>query len=92
MRVPPKELVPSSYYDFASQGQTIKPDSGAQWWVQPRHPDAPKDLVQTAGAKNNHGYLVPSLDLVFVRLGDGGKYPKDWEKELVKKVVGAVEK
>jgi CubicO group peptidase (beta-lactamase class C family) len=87
-----KELVPSSYYEFAWQGQKIKPDYGAQWWVQPRHPDAPKDLVQTAGAKNNHGYLIPSLDLVFVRLGDGGKYPKDWEKELVKKIVDAVVK
>jgi CubicO group peptidase (beta-lactamase class C family) len=85
-----KEIVPSSYYDFAWQGQKIKPDYGAQWWVHPRHPAAPKDLVQTAGAKNNHGYLVPSLDLVFVRLGDGNKYPKDWEHELVNKVVEAV--
>ena len=39
--------------------------------MHPRHKDAPKDLVQTAGARNNHGYVVPSLDLVFVRLGDG---------------------
>jgi len=87
-----KEIVPASYYEFAWQGQKIKPDYGAQWWVHPRHPAAPKDLVQTAGAKNNHGYLVPSLDLVFVRLGDGGKYPKDWEHELVNKVVEAVVK
>jgi len=87
-----KELVPSSYYDFAWQGQKIKPDYGAQWWVYPRHPDAPKDMIQTAGAKNNHGYLVPSLDLVFVRLGDGSKFPKDWEKEFVKKVIDAVVK
>jgi len=87
-----KELVPSSYYDFAWQGQKIKPDYGAQWWVHPRHPAAPKDLIQTAGAKNNHGYLVPSLDLVFVRLGDGSKYPKDWEHELVNKVIDAVVK
>jgi len=85
-----KELVPRSYYDFAWQGQKIKPDYGAQWWVHPRHPAAPKDLVQTAGARNNHGYIVPSLDLVFVRLGDGTKYPKDWEHELVNKIVAAV--
>ena len=32
--------------------------------------------MQTAGAFNNHGYVVPSLDLVFVRLGDGKKFPK----------------
>src|SRR5262245_35471168 len=87
-----KELVPSSYYEFAWQGQKIKPDYGAQWWVHPRHPAAPKDLVQTAGAKNNHGYVVPSLDLVFVRLGDGEKFPKNWEHELVGKVIDAVVK
>jgi CubicO group peptidase (beta-lactamase class C family) len=85
-----KQVVPAGYYEFAWQGQKIKPDYGAQWWVYPRHKDGPKDLVQTAGARNNHGYVVPSLDLVFVRLGDGEKYPKDWEHELVNKVVAAV--
>ena len=85
-----RRLVPAAYYDWAWTGQEIKPDYGAQWWVYPRHPEAPRDLVQTAGARNNHGYVVPSLDLVFVRLGDGEKYPKEWERELVKKVLGAV--
>jgi CubicO group peptidase (beta-lactamase class C family) len=85
-----KRLVPDAYWDFAWKGQAIKPDYGAQWWVQPRHPDAPKDLVQTAGARNNHGYVVPSLDLVFVRTGDGTKYPQKWEQELVKRVIAAV--
>jgi hypothetical protein len=84
-----KTVVPSTYYDFAWKGTEIKPDYGAQWWVYPRHPDGPKDLVQTAGARNNHGYVIPSLDLVFVRVGDGSKYPKDFEKELVKKVLAA---
>jgi CubicO group peptidase (beta-lactamase class C family) len=87
-----KQVVPAKYYDFAWEGTKVKPDYGAQWWVYPRHKTAPKDLVQTAGAKNNHGYAVPSLDLVFVRVGDGGKYPKDFEQELVKKVLAAVEK
>ena len=42
------------------------------------------------GANNNHGYVVPSLDLVFVRLGDGKKFPdKDFEQQLVKKVMAA---
>lgn len=86
-----KRLVPESYYDFAWKFSPAKSDYGAQWWVYPRHPEAPKDLVQTAGARNNHGYVVPSLDLVFVRVGDGDKYPKDFEKDLVKKVLAAVE-
>ena len=54
--------------------------------------EAPKDLVQTAGARNNHGYVVPSLDLIVVRVGDGQKYPKAFEQELIKKVLAAVEK
>jgi CubicO group peptidase (beta-lactamase class C family) len=87
-----KSVVPASYYDFAWAGTKVKPEYGAQWWVYPRLKDAPKDLVQTAGAKNNHGYVVPSLDLVFVRVGDGSKYPKDFEQDLVKKVLAAVEK
>lgn len=87
-----RRIVPKSYYEFAWTGQKIKPEYGAQWWVYPRIPEAPKDFVQTAGAKNNHGYLIPSLDLVFVRLGDGSKFPKNFEKELVKKVLASVEK
>jgi CubicO group peptidase (beta-lactamase class C family) len=85
-----KQVVPSSYYDFAWSGTKVKADYAAQWWVHPRHKDAPKDLVQTAGARNNHGYVVPSLDLVFVRVGDGQKYPKEFEQDLVKKVLAAV--
>ncbi len=87
-----KRVVPASYYDFAWAPTKVKEDYGAQWWVYPRHKDGPKDLVQTAGARNNHGYVVPSLDLVFVRVGDGEKYPKDFEQDLVKKVLDAVSK
>jgi CubicO group peptidase (beta-lactamase class C family) len=85
-----KRVVPAAYYDFAWKGTTIKPEYGAQWWVWPRHEKAPKDLVQTAGARNNHGYVVPSLDLVLVRVGDGEKYPTDFEHDLVYKVLAAV--
>jgi CubicO group peptidase (beta-lactamase class C family) len=87
-----KRLAPAEHYDFVWASSPANPSYGAQWWVYPRHKDAPKDLVQTAGARNNHGYVVPSLDLVFVRLGDGDKYPKDFDDELVKKVLAAVNK
>lgn len=87
-----KQVVPAGYYEFAWQGTKVKPDYGAQWWVYPRHKDAPKDLVQTAGARNNHGYVVPSLDLVVVRVGDGEKYPKAFEQDLIQKVLAAIEK
>jgi CubicO group peptidase (beta-lactamase class C family) len=86
-----KQIVPSAYYDFAWASAPVKPDYGAQWWVYPHHKDAPRDLVQTAGFRNNHGYVVPSLDLVFVRVGRGDKYQPDFDAELVKRVVAAVD-
>jgi CubicO group peptidase (beta-lactamase class C family) len=86
-----KRIVPDSYYEFAWTGIAIKPDYGAQWWVYPRHKNAPHDLVQTAGARNNHGFEIPSLDLVFVRLGDSENYPVNFEDELIKRVLTAVE-
>ncbi len=87
-----KRVAPAEHYDFAWQATKTNPTYGAQWWVYPRHKDAPKDMVQTAGARVNHGFVVPSLDLIVVRLGDGQKYPKDFEQDLVKKVLAAVGK
>jgi CubicO group peptidase (beta-lactamase class C family) len=87
-----KRIVPADYYDFAWRSTRVTPIYGAQWWVYPRHKNAPRDLVQTAGALNNHGFVIPSLDLVFVRLGDGQKFPEKWESDLIDKVLAAVHK
>ena len=85
-----KRIVPASYYDFAWKGTSVKPEYGGQWWTAPRIPGAPSDLVMTLGRDHNDGFVVPSLDLVFVRLGNGNKFPKDFEKGLVLKVLAAV--
>ena len=85
-----KRIVPASYYDFAWKGTSVKADYGGQWWTAPHIPGAPGDLVMTLGRNHNDGFVVPSLDLVFVRLGDGDKFPKDFEKDLVLKVLAAV--
>ena len=44
----------------------------------------------TLGRNHNDGFVVPSLDLVFVRLGNGDRFPKDFERGLVLKVLAAV--
>ena len=44
----------------------------------------------TLGRNHNDGYVVPSLDLTFVRLGNGDKFPNDFQKDLVLKVLAAV--
>ncbi len=87
-----KRIVPASYYDFAWKPTDVKNDYGAQWWTFPGLPNGPADLVITRGKDFNNGWVVPSLDLVFVRLGDGQQFPKDFEKDLVMKVLAAVEK
>src|SRR5436305_5139295 len=54
-----RQVVPASYYDFAWKPSRTNKVYGAQWWLEPRHPGAPADMVQTAGAFNNNGYVVP---------------------------------
>jgi CubicO group peptidase (beta-lactamase class C family) len=85
-----KRIVPASYYDFAWKGTSVKRDYGGQWWTAPHFPGTPSDLVMTLGRNHNDGFVVPSLDLVFVRLGDGETFPKDFERDLVLKVLAAV--
>lgn len=85
-----KQVVPAKYYEFAWTPSSVKNDYGAQWWTFPLLPGGPKDLVITRGKDFNHGWVIPSLDLVFVRLGDGTKFPKDFERDLVLKVLESV--
>jgi CubicO group peptidase (beta-lactamase class C family) len=87
-----RRVVPESYYDFAWKPSPAEAKYGAQWWVYPRVADSPRDLVMTLGRNHNDGFVCPSLDLVFVRLGNGEQFPKDFEKDLVLKVLAAVEK
>jgi CubicO group peptidase (beta-lactamase class C family) len=86
-----KQLVPAAYYDFAWTPSKVQANYGGQWWTMPDLPEAPADLVVTRGKDHNNGWVVPSLDLVFVRLGDGQQFPKDFEKDLVRKVVASIE-
>jgi len=86
-----KRIVPAAYYDFAWK-PAVKNNYGGQWWTFPELTDGPADLVITRGKDHNNGWVVPSLDLVVVRLGDGQMFPKDFEKDLVQKVLAAVEK
>jgi CubicO group peptidase (beta-lactamase class C family) len=86
-----KRIVPDVYYDFAWKGTKVNPNYGAQWWVYPRWKQAPRDLVMTSGKNHNDGFVLPSKDLIFVRLGDGDQYPKDFEDQLVKRVLASLE-
>jgi CubicO group peptidase (beta-lactamase class C family) len=85
-----RRIVPASYYDFAWKGTAANPSYGGQWWTAHGVPGAPSDLVRTLGRDHNDGFVVPSLDLVFVRLGNGSKFSKNFQEELAKRVLAAV--
>ena len=79
-----KQVAPAAHYDFAWTPSKANAGYGAQWWIRP-------NLVQTAGAFNNHGYVVPNMDLVFVRLGDGRKFPgNDFDQHRPSRVLAAM--
>lgn len=85
-----RRIVPAAYYDFAWKGSPANPTYGAQWWVHPRWKQAPPDLVMTSGRNHNDGFVLPSRDLIFVRLGDGDRFPKDFEDQLVARVLASI--
>jgi CubicO group peptidase (beta-lactamase class C family) len=91
-----RRIVPAAYYDFAWTGTKAKTDYGAQWWIAVPEPGIPKDMVMTRGLNHNDGFIIPSLDLVFVRFGDGDRktFPdaKNFQSQLVHKVLAAVVK
>ncbi len=87
------QVVPKDYYDAAWRGSKVHPDYGALWWVYPHHRNGPKDLVETIGMHGNNGYIIPSLDLVFVRLGEYDELPGETDSldaGLLKRVLAAI--
>ena len=78
--------------NLPGKGRRSRPTTAANGGCSPMSPALPIDLAMTLGRDHNDGFVVPSLDLVFVRLGNGNKFPNDFEKDLVMKVLAAVVK
>ena len=56
-------------------------------------PHAPADTYGPSGALNNHIYVIPSLDMVVVRIGDREKTTesfRDVHRQIIERVVAAV--
>jgi CubicO group peptidase (beta-lactamase class C family) len=70
-----KQIVPKWWVDLAtSSSQSINPSYGYTFWVNTDGklwPRVPKDAFAFMGYGTNRCYVVPSLDLVVVRLGYG---------------------
>lgn len=90
--------------------QSMNPAYGYLWWLNgseshmrpltrdvfsgPIVPSAPADLIAALGADDKKIYVVPSLDLVVVRLGDkgidGGAALNGYDEEIWKLIMMAV--
>ena len=79
-----EQIVPRSWVELATTpSQPHNTAYGFGWWLNTDAsmwwPDVPTDAFAALGFNSNGLYVVPSLDLVVVRLGTG---PQDWEERL----------
>ena len=87
-----EELVPEWWIDTATKScQDLNPDYGYTWWVNTKGtcwPYLPRDTFALMGYRSNKCYIIPSLDLVVVRLGSG---PVNWnERDLIGGIVECI--
>ena len=70
-----KQIVPKWWIDLATKkSQAINPEYGYTFWINTDGqlwPHGPRDAFAFMGYATNRCYVVPSLDLVVVRLGYG---------------------
>jgi CubicO group peptidase (beta-lactamase class C family) len=86
------QIVPRSWIQTATQSsQKLNPSYGYTFWVNTDAvlwPTVPRDAFAFRGYGANRCYIVPSLDLVVVRVGDA---PPNWgEESLLPAVMAAV--
>jgi len=86
------QIVPRRWMEAATQtSQSLNKNYGYTWWVNTQGTlwqGVPSDTFAAMGFKSNKCYVIPSLDLVVVRIGDG---PWPWDdSDLLRKVVASV--
>jgi CubicO group peptidase (beta-lactamase class C family) len=79
-----KQIVPEWWVDLATRSsQELNRSYGYTFWVNTdgaQWPSAPKDAFALKGYASNRCYIVPSLDLVVVRLGYA---PTNWPEDAL---------
>ena len=86
------QVVPEWWLDLATQtSQAHNPNYGYTWWVNTagaNWPGLPRDAFALSGFRSNRCYVVPSLDLVVVRIGTG---TPTWDEQgLITGIVKAI--
>jgi CubicO group peptidase (beta-lactamase class C family) len=83
-----QQVVPADWVKASvEQSQWENPSYGFFWWLQDL-PDVPKDMFMADGFATKRIYVIPSLDIVAVRIGQGDDA---WDDDaFLKPIVEAV--
>jgi CubicO group peptidase (beta-lactamase class C family) len=83
-----QQVVPADWVkESVEQSQWENPSYGFYWWLQDL-PDVPKDMFLADGFQTKRIYVIPSLDIVAVRIGEGDDA---WDNDaFLKPIVEAV--
>lgn len=87
-----EQIIPQWWIEMATRSsQKVNPDYGYTWWVNSNGthwPGLPTDMFALEGHNINRCYVIPSLDLVAVRVGGG---PTRWnEPDFISSVINAI--
>ena len=84
-----KQLVPEEWVEESTKpSQWENLSYGYYWWLQD-YPDVPKDMFMADGFQTKRIYVIPSLDIVAVRIGDNDG--DDWDDNaFLKPIVESV--
>ena len=87
-----KQVIPQWWCELATRSsQPLNPEYGYSWWVntsQTRWPELPPDTFALQGHNTNDCYVIPSLDMVVVKVGSG---PTRWnEGDFVNGIIGSI--
>ena len=70
-----RQIVPTAHFDECFVGSKANPIYGLNFWLvgkRARSETIPKDTVSAAGMYNQRLYIIPSMQLLVVRLGKTG--------------------
>jgi CubicO group peptidase (beta-lactamase class C family) len=85
-----RQIVPREWIELATRtSQSFNRDYGITWWVNTTGslwPGIPNDAFAAMGYLGNKCYIIPSLDLVIVRTGDG---PWPWDDKPFLSLIAA---
>ena len=89
-----EQILDSTWVDYATTAtNTSQGQYGAQIWLNTegyKYPDVPKDLFFFGGYQGQKVYMIPSKDLVVVRMGIDNTVKTDFNK-LLKEIVSTIE-